>query len=65
MDYPMGDPRNPMTPEQMEAKFDALSAPFLSARSQRRVKDAIEHAEDARTIRELMETFVADDTRTR
>ncbi|MGH2571152.1 MAG: MmgE/PrpD family protein, partial [bacterium] len=56
MDYPMGDPRNPMTPEQMEAKFDALSGPFLSARSQRRVKDAIEHAEDARTIRELTET---------
>jgi 2-methylcitrate dehydratase len=60
MDYPMGDPRNPMTPEQMDAKFDALSAPFLSARSQRRVKDAIGHAEEARTIRELMETFVAD-----
>jgi 2-methylcitrate dehydratase len=58
MDYPMGDPRNPMTPEQMENKFDALSGPFLSEASSRRVKDAIENAEAAGTIRELMETFV-------
>jgi len=60
MDYPMGDPRNPMTPEQMENKFDALSGPFLSGGSARRVKDAIANAESAGTIRELMETFVAD-----
>jgi 2-methylcitrate dehydratase len=60
MDYPMGDPRNPMTPRQMEDKFDALSEGLLSAAASRRVKDAIAGAENAATIRELMETFRAD-----
>jgi 2-methylcitrate dehydratase len=60
MDYPMGDPRNPMTPKQMEDKFDALSEGLLSAAASRRVKDAIANAERARTVRELMETFRAD-----
>jgi hypothetical protein len=60
MDYPMGDPRNPMTPQQMEDKFDALSEGLLSAESSRRVKDAIAGAENAATVRELMETFRAD-----
>jgi 2-methylcitrate dehydratase len=60
MDYPMGDPRNPMTPEQMENKFDALSKQFLKPESRRRVKAAIENADAAPTIRELMRTFSAD-----
>jgi 2-methylcitrate dehydratase len=60
MDYPMGDPRNPMTPKQMEDKFDALSEGLLSPAAARRVKDAIANAERAGTVRELMETFRAD-----
>ena len=56
----MGDPRNPMTPEQLENKFDALSKEFLSADSSQRVKDAIGTADAAPTIRELMRAFVAD-----
>jgi len=60
MDFPMGDPRNPMTPEQMENKFDGLTDGLLSDPARRRVKDAIARAEEAPTMRELMETFVAD-----
>jgi 2-methylcitrate dehydratase len=60
MDYPMGDPRNPMSPEQMENKFDALTDGVLSAAARRRVKDAIRSAEKAKSLRALMETFVAD-----
>ncbi|MGQ0720182.1 MAG: MmgE/PrpD family protein [Candidatus Eiseniibacteriota bacterium] len=60
MDYPMGDPRNPMSPEQMENKFDALTDGVLSAAARRRVKDAIRTAEKARSLRALMETFVSD-----
>ncbi|NNE43074.1 MAG: MmgE/PrpD family protein, partial [Gemmatimonadetes bacterium] len=60
MDYPMGDPRNPMSPEQMENKFDGLADGLLSAGANKNVKRAIDQAEAAPTIRELMETFVAD-----
>jgi 2-methylcitrate dehydratase len=60
MDYPMGDPRNPMTPEQMENKFDGLTDGLLSEAARKRVKNAIRTAEDAPTIRDLMETFRAD-----
>jgi 2-methylcitrate dehydratase len=60
MDYPMGDPRNPMTEKQMEDKFDALSGDLLSAERSRGVKRAIAEAEGAASIRELMKTFTAD-----
>ncbi len=60
MDYPMGDPRNPMTPKQMDDKFDALTAGVLSPGANAMVKAAIDDAENAPTITELMECFVAD-----
>lgn len=60
LDHPRGDPRNPMSPEQMENKFDGLTDGLLSAERKRDVKRAIARAEAAPTIRELMETFVAD-----
>ena len=61
MDYPMGDPRNPMTPKQMEDKFDALSRGVLSPAMNARAKAAIDDCEHAPTITELMECFVADE----
>lgn len=60
MDYPMGDPRNPMTPKQMDDKFDALSAGLLTPGANAMVKAAIDDAENAPTITELMEYLVAD-----
>jgi 2-methylcitrate dehydratase PrpD len=60
MDFPMGDPRNPMTEKQMNDKFDALSAAVLSPEMNARAKAAIDDADAAPTITELMECFVAD-----
>ncbi|MEZ5066516.1 MAG: MmgE/PrpD family protein [bacterium] len=60
MDYPMGDPRNPMTDKQMDDKFDALAGPSLSPALIARAKAAIDDTENAPTITELMECFVAD-----
>ena len=60
MDYPMGDPRNPMTPKQMEDKFDALAEGVLSPPMLDRAKAAIADTENAPTITELMECFAAD-----
>ena len=31
LDYPKGDPRNPLTDAEVEAKFDALAEPVLDA----------------------------------
>jgi 2-methylcitrate dehydratase len=63
MDFPMGDPRNPMTEKQMNDKFDALSAAVLSPEMNARAKAAIDDVEAAPTITELMECFVADQGR--
>ena len=41
LDYPKGDPRNPLSDGEVEEKFDALSAPVLSAAARRKVKDAV------------------------
>ncbi|GJM43610.1 MAG: MmgE/PrpD family protein [Gemmatimonadota bacterium] len=60
MDFPMGDPRNPMTPKQMEDKFDALAEGVLSPAMNARAKAAIDDAENAPTITELMECFSED-----
>jgi 2-methylcitrate dehydratase len=65
MDYPMGDPRNPMSHRQMDDKFDALTADLLSDSANAMVKAAIEDADAAPTITELMDCFVADLHRSR
>jgi len=60
MDFPMGDPRNPMTPKQMDDKFDALSTAVMSPEMIARAKSAIDDADAAPAITDLMECFVAD-----
>ena len=41
LDYPRGDPRNPLTDAEVEAKFAALAEPVLTAEGQDRLKEAI------------------------
>ena len=41
LEYPKGDPREPMTQEDLDAKFGALAAPLLDAERQRQVREAI------------------------
>jgi 2-methylcitrate dehydratase len=41
VDYPKGDPRNPLTDAEIEDKFDALAAPVLTAASMKKVKAAV------------------------
>jgi 2-methylcitrate dehydratase len=45
LDYPKGDPRNPMTDEEIGEKFDALAGPVCSAERIAEIKDAVLHAE--------------------
>jgi len=41
LEYPKGDPREPMTIEDIEAKFNALSAKLLKADRQKKIKEMI------------------------
>ncbi len=60
LDYPKGDPRNPLTDAEIEEKFDALASPILSTGARQRVKEAVWALEDVASISELMELCVAD-----
>jgi 2-methylcitrate dehydratase len=54
LDYPMGDPRNPLSDKDVEAKFDALAEPVLTRKRRERVKDAIWNLEKLDKVRDLM-----------
>jgi len=48
LEYPKGDPREPMTMEDLENKFNALSEGLLSKRKQKSVRNMIFRAEKLR-----------------
>ena len=60
LDFPKGDPRNPLSDREIEEKFDALAAPVLSDDRRRRVKDAVWKLEKLSSITELMDLCKAD-----
>jgi len=59
IDYPKGDPRNPLTDAEIEEKFDALAEPVLSPPRRRQVKDVVWGLERLDRISSLMELLVA------
>jgi len=61
IDYPKGDPRNPLTDQEIEEKFDALAAPVLSEEQRAEVKEAVWRLESLETITELMRMMGAQD----
>ena len=60
LDYPKGDPRNPLTDQEVEEKFDALAAPVLSDEARKRLKDAVWSLEKVGSVSELMDLCRAD-----
>jgi len=60
LDYPKGDPRNPLSDQEVEEKFSALAEGVLSKSAQTRVKDAIWKLERVSSIRDLMSLMEAD-----
>ncbi len=60
LDYPKGDPRNPLTDAEIEEKFDALAAPVLSADARTRLKKAVWNLEKLQTVTELLDLCRAD-----
>ena len=60
LDYPKGDPRNPLTDQEIEEKFAALADGVLSNSAQKRVREAIWTLERVGSVSELMALIEAD-----
>ena len=60
LDYPKGDPRNPLTDTEIEEKFAALAEGVLSKSAQQKVKDAIWNLEKIGAVSKLMGMMKAD-----
>jgi len=60
LDYPKGDPRNPLTDKEVEEKFEALAEPVLTAEARGRAIDAIWNLEKQTSVSALMQLFRAD-----
>ena len=60
LDYPKGDPRNPLTDQEVEEKFAALAEGVLSSGAQKKLKDAIWNLEKIDSVSKLMAMMTAD-----
>jgi len=60
LDYPKGDPRNPLTDAEIEEKFSALAEGVLSNAAQKKLKDAIWSLEKIGSVSKLMALMKAD-----
>ncbi len=57
LEYPKGDPREPMTMEDLDNKFNALAASLLDEAGQKRVKDSIFGCENL-SARDFMKSLI-------
>jgi 2-methylcitrate dehydratase len=60
LDFPKGDPRNPLTDQEVDEKFGALAEGVLSARAQKKLKEAIWNMADSDSVHKLMALMKAD-----
>jgi 2-methylcitrate dehydratase len=60
LDFPKGDPRNPLTDAEIEAKFRALAAPVMTEEASGRLMDAVWNLEELASVTELMELAQSD-----
>jgi len=60
LDYPKGDPRNPLSDKEVEEKFDALAEPVLSREARSRAIEAIWNLDKQGSVSELMRLFRVD-----
>ncbi|MGH9524836.1 MAG: MmgE/PrpD family protein [Terriglobales bacterium] len=59
LDYPKGDPRNPLTDKEIEEKFAALAAPVMSKPAIKRIWEAVWNLERLDTVGGLMKLLRA------
>ena len=59
VDYPKGDPRNPLSDQEVEEKFDALAGPVLPGAARAKVKEMVWNLGRLDSIAELMDQLKA------
>lgn len=60
LDYPKGDPRNPLTDAEVEEKFAALADGVLSSGAQKKLRDTIWNLDTVGSVSKLMALMKAD-----
>ena len=60
LDYPKGDPRNPLSDKEVEEKFAALAEGVLSPARQRQVIEAVWSLERQTSVSDLMKMLAAE-----
>ena len=60
LDYPKGDPRNPLSDAEIEEKFSALAEGVLSKNAQNKLADAIWNLDKIGSVSKLMAMMKAD-----
>jgi 2-methylcitrate dehydratase len=60
LDYPKGDPRNPLSDAEIEEKFAALAEGVLSISAQRKLKDTIWNLDKLDSVSKLMALMKSD-----
>ena len=60
LDVPKGDPRDPMTIDDLRVKFDALAGPVMSEGRRNELKAAIFAVEETDDVGALMRLTIAD-----
>ncbi len=58
LDYPKGDPRNPLTDDEIAGKFNALAEGIATSEDVQRMRAAINKTEEYDDVRELMSELV-------
>jgi len=60
VDVPKGDPRDPMTEEDLRVKFDALAEPIMSEKRRQELRETVFALENLDEVGKLMQLCVAD-----
>jgi 2-methylcitrate dehydratase len=58
VDYPKGDPRNPMTDQEIEEKFRAMAERFMTETQIKKVISTVYQLEKLETVNNLMRAMV-------
>jgi 2-methylcitrate dehydratase len=65
LDFPKGDPRNPLTDQEIEEKFASLADGVLSKPAQNKVKEAVWNLERVGSVSNLMALMESDIRKTK
>jgi 2-methylcitrate dehydratase PrpD len=63
VEIPKGDPRNPLSLQEVQAKFARLTKRLLSLQSRKNLFQAVEHLDEMKNIRSLTQLFSPMDRR--